>query len=123
MAEDWHGRHMTSVVNCRNGRVFLSQLREARGHWQQFVGLMFTPALGDGEGVMFRPARGIHTHFMRFPIDLIYLDDAHRVHAIREAMPPWRLDLRTATAVIEAGAGTARAADIRIGDELRITTG
>jgi uncharacterized membrane protein (UPF0127 family) len=60
---------------------------------------------------------------MRFAIDLIYLDEAQRVHAIREAMPPWRLDLRTATAVIEAGAGTARAADIRIGDELRITTG
>ena len=123
MPGDRQGRHMTSVVNCRNGRVFLSHLREARGHWQQFAGLMFTPALGHGEGVMFRPARGIHTHFMRFAIDLVYLDDAHRVHAIREAMPPWRFDLRTATAVIEAGAGTARAADIRIGDELRITTG
>ena len=113
---------MTSVVNCRNGRVFLSHLREAQGHWQKFAGLMFTPALGQGEGVMFRPARGIHTHFMRFAIDLVYLDDADRVYAIREAMPPWRFDLRTATAVIEANAGTARAADLRIGDELRIIT-
>jgi uncharacterized membrane protein (UPF0127 family) len=83
---------------------------------------MFAPALGEGEGVMFRPARGIHTHFMRFAIDLVYLDEAHRVHAIREAMPPWRFDLRTATAVIEASAGTARAADLRIGDALRIIT-
>ena len=113
---------MTSVVNCRNGRVFLSHLREAQGHWQKFAGLMFAAALGEGEGVMFRPARGIHTHFMRFAIDLVYLDEAHRVHAIREAMPPWRFDLRTATAVIEASAGTARAADLRIGDELRIMT-
>jgi uncharacterized membrane protein (UPF0127 family) len=113
---------MTSVVNCRNGRVFLSHLREAQGHWQKFAGLMFAPALGEGEGVMFRPARGIHTHFMRFAIDLVYLDEAHRVHAIREAMPPWRFDLRTATAVIEASAGTAKAADLRIGDELRIMT-
>jgi uncharacterized protein len=123
MPGDRPRRRRTSVVNCRDGRVFLSHLREARGHWQQFIGLMFTPALGHGEGVMFRPARGIHTHFMRFAIDLVYLDDAHRVQAIREAMPPWRLDLRTAPAVIEAGAGTARAADIRIGDELRFTTG
>jgi uncharacterized protein len=113
---------MTSVVNGRNGRVFLSHLREAEGHWQQFAGLMFAPALAPGEGLMFRPARGIHTHFMRFAIDLVYLDDAHRVRAIREAMPPLRLDLRTATAVIEANAGTARAADLRIGDELRIMT-
>jgi uncharacterized membrane protein (UPF0127 family) len=114
------GGPLTSVINCRNGRVFLSHLREARGHWQQFFGLMFAPSLGDGHGVLFRPARGVHTHFMRFAIDLIYLDDAQRVRAIQEAMPPWRLDLRTAAAVIEANAGAARAADIRIGDELRI---
>jgi uncharacterized membrane protein (UPF0127 family) len=113
---------MTSVVNCRNGRVFLSDLREAQGHWQKFAGLMFAPSLGHGEGVLFRPARGIHTHFMRFAIDLVYLDDAHRVRAIREAMPPWRLDLRTAEAVIEAGAGAAKAADVQIGDELRFET-
>ena len=113
---------MTSVVNCRNGRVFLSHLREAQGHWQKFAGLMFVPALDHGEGLMLRPARGIHTHFMRFAIDLVYLDDVHRVRAIREAMPPWRLDLRRAEAVIEASAGAARAADLQLGDELRFET-
>lgn len=111
---------MTTVVNCRNGRVFLADLREARGHWQKFAGLMFARSLGDAQGVLFRPARGVHTHFMRFPIDLVYLDDGRRVRAIREAMPPWRLDPRSAEAVIEANAGAARAADIQIGDELRI---
>lgn len=113
---------MISVINCRNGRVFVSHLREAKGHWQKFAGLMFAPSLGQGEGVMFRPARGIHTHFMRFAIDLVYLDEAHRVRTIRESMPPWRLDLRRSEAVIEASAGTARAADLRIGDQLRLVT-
>ena len=111
---------MTSVVNRRNDRVFLSDLREAHGHWQKFAGLMFAPSLGDDQGVLFRPAQGVHTHFMRFAIDLVYLDDAHRIRAIREAMPPWRLDLRTAAAVIEANAGAARAVDLQIGDELLI---
>jgi uncharacterized protein len=113
---------MTSAVNCRNGRIFLSDLREAQGYWQKFAGLMFAPSLGDAQGVLFRPAHGVHTHFMRFAIDLVYLDNANRVHAIREAMLPWRLDLRTAAAVIEANAGAVRAADIQIGDELRIET-
>lgn len=113
---------MTSIVNCRNGRIFLSDLREAQGHWQKFAGLMFAPSLGNAQGILFRPAQGVHTHFMRFSIDLVYLDAANRVRAIREAMPPWRLDLRTAAAVIEANAGAARAADIQIGDELRIET-
>ncbi|MBW3634712.1 MAG: DUF192 domain-containing protein [Chloroflexi bacterium] len=113
---------MKRVVNGRNDRVFLSDLREARGLWGKFAGLMLAPSLGEAQGVLFRPARGIHTYFMRFPIDLIYLDEAYRVSAIREAMPPWRLDLRSATAVIEVNAGAARANDIQIGDELRIET-
>ena len=110
---------VSRVVNTRTEQIFLSHVREARGLWQKCVGLMFARSLGDAQGMLFRPASGIHSHFMRFPIDLIYLDEAHRVCAIRNAMPPWRFDLRTAAAVIEANAGTAIAAGIQIGDELR----
>jgi hypothetical protein len=81
---------------------------------------MFARSLGAAQGLLFRPAQGVHTHFMRFPIDLIYLDDAQRVQAIREAMPPWRFDFRSAHAVIEVNARAARAADIKVGDELCI---
>lgn len=106
------------VVNARNGRVFLTQARETQGAWQRFAGLMLA-TLAQGEGVVFRPARGVHTHFMRMPIDLVFLDSANRVSAIRDAMPPWRIDLRCADAVIEANAGAASTADVRVGDELR----
>jgi uncharacterized membrane protein (UPF0127 family) len=109
---------VTKVVDARSGRVFLSQLRTTQSPWQRFAGLMFAPSLGRSEGLMFRSARGIHTHFMRFAIDLIYLDDGNRVCDIREAMPPWRFDWRSAAAVIEANAGAASAADIRVGDLL-----
>ena len=111
---------MMSVVNGRNGQVCLAEVREARSPWQKFTGLMFARSLGDSQGLLFRPARGVHTHFMRFSIDLVYLDDAHRVRAIREAMPPWRFDFRSAHAVIETNAGAARARDIHVGDELCI---
>lgn len=110
------------VVNARNGRVFLTQARETQGAWQRFVGLMFA-TLSQGEGVVFRPARGVHTHFMRMPIDLVFLDRENRVCAIRDAMPPWRIEPRRAAAVIEANAGAASAADVRLGDELRFEAG
>lgn len=111
---------MTTVVNARTGQMFLHDLREARGPWGKFAGLMFAPSLDVAQGLLFRPARGIHTHFMRFPIDLIYLDDASNVQAIREGMGPWRFDFRSAAAVIEVNAGAARSSDIRVGDQLRI---
>jgi uncharacterized protein len=113
---------MTRVINTRTGQVFLSELREAQGPWQKIVGLMFAPALPAARGVLFRPASGIHTHFMRFAIDLIYLDETDRVCAIRSDMPPWRIDLRSAAAVIEARAGTVRAAGVEVGDQLRLET-
>jgi uncharacterized membrane protein (UPF0127 family) len=81
---------------------------------------MFARSLDAARGLLFRPAQGVHTHFMRFPIDLIYLDDGSNVQAIREAMAPWRFDFRSAAAVIEVNAGAARSSDIRVGDHLHI---
>jgi len=68
--------------------------------------------------MLIRPAKGIHTHFMRFPIDLIYLDEQNRVVKIRPSMRPWRFDFTNAAAVIEMTGGTSAAVDIREGDQL-----
>lgn len=107
------------VVNARTGQTIATSVEEAAGPWRSFRGLMLRRSLPAGHGMVFRPARGVHTHFMRFPIDLIFLDREDRVAKVREAMVPWRFDFSSAAAVIELGAGTARAVDIRPGDQLR----
>ena len=107
------------VVNERTGQVVLTAVREAAGAWGSFKGLMFRKGLPDGHGLLFRPARGIHTHFMRFPIDLVFLDQTDTVSKVREAMRPWRVDFTSAAGVIEINPGAARANDIRPGDRLR----
>jgi uncharacterized membrane protein (UPF0127 family) len=107
------------VVVERTGRVALPEVREAEGVWGSFRGLMFRKSIPAGFGLVFRPARGIHTQFMRFPIDLVFFDGANRVTKVREAMPPWRFDFTNAAGVIEMNPGAARAADIRAGDVLR----
>jgi hypothetical protein len=107
------------VVDERTNVTVATEVRTAEGIWGSFVGLMFKKELGAGHGLLFRPARGIHTHFMRFPIDLIFLDKADRVIKIREAMQPWRFDVTSAAGVIEMNAGTARAMGIQVGDALR----
>ena len=107
------------VVVERTGRVVLTEAREAEGALGSFMGLMFKKGIPDGFGLIFRPARGIHTQFMRFPIDLVFFDKTNRVTKVREAMPPWRLDFSSATGVIEMNPGAAKAADIRADDVLR----
>ena len=108
------------VVNARTGRVVATAVEEAKGPWRSFRGLMLRKGLPDGHGMLFRPAKGIHTHFMRFPIDLIYLDEQNWVVKIRPSMRPWRFDFTNAVAVIEMTGGTAAAVDIREGDQLEL---
>ena len=107
------------VVDERTGQTVATAVRTAEGVWGSFVGLMLKKELAAGHGLLFRPARGIHTHFMRFPIDLVFCDNGNRVIKIREAMRPWRFDFTNAAGVIEMNAGAARAMGIQVGDRLR----
>ena len=116
------GLPVYQVTNSETNLVVASQVVEAKGAWASFKGLMFRNSLPLGHGMLFRPARGIHTNFMRFPIDLIYLDKENRVTKIREAMGPWRYDLSSAAGVIEMNAGAAHASGISTGDQLNLTS-
>jgi uncharacterized membrane protein (UPF0127 family) len=106
------------IVVARTNTLVATSVEEVAGRWQRFRGLMLSKDLHDNRGLLIRPARGIHTHFMRFPIDLIYLDERNRVVKIRSDMPPWRIDPFHAAAVIEVAAGLADAGGVRIGDEI-----
>lgn len=106
------------VVNHRTGSVVATSIEEAKGPWRSFRGLMLRKGLPDGHGMVFRPAKGIHTQFMRFPIDLIFLDKHNQVVKVRPSMRPWRFDFTNAAAVIEMTGGAAAHTDIRPGDQL-----
>jgi len=76
-----------------------------------------------GEGVLLRPAVTIHTHFMRFPIDAVFLDRNLRVVDLRGAIRPWRMARSAgAQAVLELRAGEAQRRGIEVGDVLRLGT-
>jgi uncharacterized membrane protein (UPF0127 family) len=107
------------VANLTTQQMVAVEVVEAQGAWASFKGLMFRQTLPSGHGMLFRPARGIHTNFMRFPIDLVFFDKELRVKKIREAMGPWRYDFTNAAGVIEMNAGAAKASAISPGDQLK----
>ena len=82
-------------------------------------GLLGRDGLDKGEGLWIIPCEAVHTFWMRFAIDLIYLDREYRVLKIRSAVPPWRLSacLR-AHSVIELAPGTINEKQVRRGDRL-----
>jgi len=85
------------------------------------VGLLRHERLETGTGLWIVPCESVHTFFMKFPIDLVYVDRKKRVKKVRHAVPPWRLSAcLTAHSVLELPAGTVEKTGTRPGDELVI---
>jgi uncharacterized protein len=84
-------------------------------------GLLGRRELPAGEGLLLRPSPSIHTWFMRFPIDAVFLSAELEVLAVRGSLPPWRMaGARGARAVLELAAGEAERRGVRPGSRLRI---
>jgi uncharacterized protein len=84
-------------------------------------GLLGRRNLGSDEGVLLRPAGSIHTFFMRFPIDVVFLDRDGRVLRVAESVRPWRTAAaRGARAVLELRAGESGRRRVAVGDVLEV---
>jgi uncharacterized membrane protein (UPF0127 family) len=83
-------------------------------------GLLGRSSLPSGQGILLRPAASIHTFFMRFPIDVVFLDDELRVVEIAADLRPWRAaGKRGARAVLELPAGECARRGLAVGDQVR----
>jgi uncharacterized membrane protein (UPF0127 family) len=84
-------------------------------------GLLGRRGLPAGEGLLLTPAPGIHTAFMRFPIDALFLDRNLRVLDIVERLRPWRVaSERRARSVLELPAGECARRGVHVGDRLEL---
>ena len=85
------------------------------------TGLLRHERLEAGEGLWIVPCESVHTFFMKFPIDLVYLDKKRKVRKVRHAVPAWRMSACLAAhSVLELPAGTARETGTVAGDEVAI---
>jgi uncharacterized membrane protein (UPF0127 family) len=110
------------VTNETRGRVLAARCGVARSFLARGKGLMGHPGLAPDEGLLIEPCSSVHSFFMRFPIDVVFADKAHRVVGLTAAMAPnrpyagaWR-----ARYVVELPAGTIAATETQIGDLLRV---
>jgi uncharacterized membrane protein (UPF0127 family) len=88
----------------------------------RFRGLMGKKSLEPGSGILIRPSSGVHTMFMRIPIDVVGLDREMRVVKLWPRMRPWRLtsvSLRVQS-VLELAAGQIDRCGIETGDRLAV---
>ena len=84
-------------------------------------GLLGRRSLAGGEGLLLRPTSSIHTWFMRFPIDAVFLAEDGTVVRIAEDLRPWRAaGHRGARAVLELASGECARRGLRTGDRVEL---
>jgi hypothetical protein len=82
-------------------------------------GLLGRRTLPSDEGILLRPAASVHTFFMRFPIDVVFLDAEQTVVGIEPELAPWRTAAcRGAKSVLELAAGECERRGLEVGDRL-----
>jgi uncharacterized protein len=93
----------------------------ADNFFSRMRGLLGRRQLPDDECLLIRPAGSIHTFFMRFPIDALFLDQELRVLAVSNDLKPWRVARqRGAHVVVEMAAGQATKRGVRFGEQLAL---
>jgi uncharacterized membrane protein (UPF0127 family) len=108
----------TLVVVDQNGQVLCERCHLADRLLERMRGVIGWNGLRPGEGFLIRPAWAIHTAFVQFPIDAVFLDSEMRVVSIAHALKPWRLSAALqAKAVLELAAGECRRHNVAVGDQ------
>ena len=103
-----------------DGRAICEHCTLADTPLRRMRGLLGRRGLAAGEGMLLRPAPSIHTFFMRFPIDVVFLDADLRVLRVSPEVKPWRATAcRGARSVLELAGGEASRLEITVGEQLR----
>lgn len=108
------------VYNQTRQKLLAAEVAEANRFLPRLIGLMGRRELRVGDGLHLRPCNGIHTFFMRIPIDAAFLDASLQVVKLFPALPPWRVTgvYREVRSVLELPAGVLTASDTQLGDQL-----
>ncbi len=106
--------------NATRNTILATRGWRATRAFERMKGLLGRDGLEEGEGIQIDPCNSIHTFFMRFPIDVLFLDRDGIVIRAFAAIPPWRLTriYGRARSVIELPAGTLERCETYEGDRI-----
>ena len=124
MTQDLHA-HIKGLqaFNSTRQKVLASKVEIAGTGATRSKGLLGRKGLPAGEALWIVPCEAVHTFWMQFSLDLVYLDREHRIRKIRRNVPPWRLSAcLTAHSVLEFAAGSVSEELAQPGDMIELSS-
>jgi uncharacterized membrane protein (UPF0127 family) len=112
------------VRNVTRGTSIGDGVETAESSAQRRKGLLKHEKLDEGSGLWIIPCEAVHTFFMKFALDLIYIDRRNIVKAVVRNVRPWRFSIcLPAHSVIELPTGTIDRTSTQKGDQLELLQG
>jgi uncharacterized protein len=112
---------MGAVLLRQDGSPVCERCLLAETPLTRLKGLLGRRGLEQGEGLLLRPAASIHTFFMRFPLDIVWVDRDLNVLKVSHDVSPWRTAAcKGAKGVVEMAAGEATRLGVSAGDKLTL---
>ncbi len=110
------------IYHRATGQCLAERVELANTFFKRLRGLMFRRRLPPAEALWLRPCNGIHTFWMLFAIDAIFLDRELRIVKLVENMRPFRVAQPhlAARSVLETQAHTISRAGLKVGDHLEV---
>jgi len=113
------------IVNLRGNEVIAEKVRIADTFFSRLIGLLNRRSLEKGEALILTPSSSIHSFFMRFAIDVLFLDKNGRIIKILPSFKPFRLSrvYFNSRTVIELPENTLQLIHVQMGDIVKIIPG
>lgn len=110
------------ISNLTRQTVLAENAEIAKTSAARQKGLLGRTGLPEGGGLWIVPCESVHTFFMKFPIDLVYIDRKHIVKKVRRNVRPWRISAcLTAHSIIELPVGAIHRSRTTPGDKLEFS--
>lgn len=106
------------IYNSTQNNLIASDIKMAENFFNRSIGLLSRKSLSQDEGLIIRPCCSIHTFFMRFDIDVLFVNKKNKIIALYKNVKPWKiLPIHiTSNYVIELPAGKILSKNINKGD-------
>lgn len=111
------------IINKNNNKLLASKVIIADTFITRFKGLMLKKNLEEDAAMLIHPCNSVHTFFMKFPLDIIFISKEYEVIYVMENMLPGKTSsfIRKSMGVLELPSGTIEKTNTKKGDFLNIT--
>lgn len=113
---------MAKLINVTTGREVASSVELADSFVSRLVGLLGRDRLPEGQALWIKRCDSVHTWFMRFSIDVVFVDSSMTATKVCRGLKPWRLTMPAfrPRSAFEMPAGTLDRSPVSRGDRLHV---